>query len=1094
MSIKYKNGEKYSNNIKNEIITSNPLDDIREFIKSNCSNLFRICRQTLKSIKFYKIKEIFSNSDLHSAQEMLNEIYEKTTMLITSETTDHGIEELQHIFDKVSIVISLFGTKRLSDIEYILYGSKFTILPSDSTSTHLLYKSKYELIQTYVRFNGYKHISTIKCILKDDIHSMDKGGEYNISIEKSNQLECYEPNTHYSSFYYSLYGLRILLQNKKDNKTVILFGTIEDIPIEWISTNDFIKSRKNDFLLKLRELPNNNDAFITRFIESLSLRDYLLYGTNDISDKYKSALNDIEYVKNTNIDSVVQKFKDMTLLKKRTMLLHLILYNSDHEIQYIAYMLYDILSINRSSMEHVDSEDQIKIYDSLPFTIKKYFKEAMKHTIHFSNDFLNKYDSNKLTLEQRIFFMKAAESIKEKAFLKLKELKGKPEEQGGKIKQYLEGLIKIPFGIYKEEPSLTCVKKVNSWFIEIVNNPLVSHEFSYIPIKTKYTIFEIFQYVQLILPFIETQIYNFLDCEISKLNKTDLSDIVFNICESENIKFNHKNSSKSLMIDFIKSQMEVIHSSNTKIDVKYIKYNILCKRLQPPLLHKYNNITLIQHKITDIKDTIKNVKSILDDSIHGHKTAKNQILKIISQWMNGENSGYCFGFEGSPGIGKTSLAKRGLAKCLLDENGTSRPFSFIAMGGSCNGSTLEGHNYTYVNSSWGRIVDILMESKCLNPIIYIDELDKVSKTEQGREIIGILTHLIDSSQNDEFQDKYFSGIPIDLSKALFIFSYNDPDQIDKILLDRIHRIKFDNLSTNDKIVIVRNFILPELNKRMGFEDVIEITDEVVEYIIDYYTVEPGIRKLKEILFDLFGEINIELLDADVSEKPATTIAKIKIQKRDLGTKYIQKYKVIQEKKINTSPTVGVINGLWANNVGKGGIIPIEVSYFPCSSFLELKLTGLQGDVMKESMNIAKTLAWNLTANSLKKPIITKLESIKTQGIHIHCPDGSTSKDGPSAGAAITLAIYSLFNHMPILQNIAITGEINLQGEITAIGGLDTKIIGGIRSGITLFLYPKDNQLDFEECEKKNKKLFETKKIKFIAVSHIKEVLQYAFTE
>jgi ATP-dependent Lon protease len=462
--------------------------------------------------------------------------------------------------------------------------------------------------------------------------------------------------------------------------------------------------------------------------------------------------------------------------------------------------------------------------------------------------------------------------------------------------------------------------------------------------------------------------------------------------------------------------------------------------------------------------------------------------------MNGENSGYCFGFEGSPGIGKTSLAKRGLAKCLLDENGASRPFSFIAMGGSCNGSTLEGHNYTYVNSSWGRIVDILMESKCLNPIIYIDELDKVSKTEQGREIIGILTHLIDSSQNDEFQDKYFSGIPIDLSKALFIFSYNDPDQIDKILLDRIHRIKFDNLSTNDKIVIVRNFILPELNKRMGFEDVIEITDEVVEYIIDYYTVEPGIRKLKEILFDLFGEINIELLDADVSEKPATTIAKIKIQKRDLGTKYIQKYKVIQEKKINTSPTVGVINGLWANNLGKGGIIPIEVSYFPCSSFLELKLTGLQGDVMKESMNIAKTLAWNLTANSLKKTIITKLESIKTQGIHIHCPDGSTSKDGPSAGAAITLAIYSLFNHMPILQNIAITGEINLQGEITAIGGLDTKIIGGIRSGITLFLYPKDNQLDFEECEKKNKKLFETKKIKFIAVSHIKEVLQYAFTE
>jgi len=152
-----------------------------------------------------------------------------------------------------------------------------------------------------------------------------------------------------------------------------------------------------------------------------------------------------------------------------------------------------------------------------------------------------------------------------------------------------------------------------------------------------------------------------------------------------------------------------------------------------------------------------------------------------------------------------------------------------------------------------------MESKCMNPIIYIDELDKVSKTEHGKEIVGVLTHLTDPTQNDVFQDKYFTGIDLDLSKALIIFSYNDVSQIDRILLDRIHRIKFDNLTNNEKIVIVKKFLLPEINKKMGFENVVLMSDDVIDFIIQEYTREPGVRKLKELLFDLFGEINLELL-------------------------------------------------------------------------------------------------------------------------------------------------------------------------------------------------------------------------------------------
>ena len=174
---------------------------------------------------------------------------------------------------------------------------------------------------------------------------------------------------------------------------------------------------------------------------------------------------------------------------------------------------------------------------------------------------------------------------------------------------------------------------------------------------------------------------------------------------------------------------------------------------------------------------INKCSEIMNNSVHGHNDAKKSILRLIGQWMNGSNQGTCIGLCGPPGIGKTTLCKNGIAECLVDQNGNKRPFSFIALGGAHNGSLLEGHLYTYLGSTWGKIVDILIETQCMNPIIYIDELDKISNTEHGREIIGILTHLTDRAQNDTFEDKYFAGIKLDLSKALFIFSYNDLIQL-----------------------------------------------------------------------------------------------------------------------------------------------------------------------------------------------------------------------------------------------------------------------------------------------------------------------------
>jgi len=499
------------------------------------------------------------------------------------------------------------------------------------------------------------------------------------------------------------------------------------------------------------------------------------------------------------------------------------------------------------------------------------------------------------------------------------------------------------------------------------------------------------------------------------------------------------------------------------------------------LLTIEKNVNEIARKNDEIAKYINTFNSILDSAVYGHKNAKLQIERILGQWISGESSGYCFGFEGLPGIGKTSLAKKGIANCLKDKNNNPRPFSLIALGGSCNGSILDGHNYTYVGSTWGKIVDILIEHKCMNPIIFIDELDKVSKTEHGKEIIGILTHLVDSTQNTNFQDKYFSNIDLDLSKALFIFSYNDVELIDKILLDRIHRIKFDTLMLDDKLIIAKDYLLPELYTKFRLNNVVIFQDNEIKFIIEHYTNESGVRKLKEVLFEIISSINLELLKGTfLHELPYI-----------INNEYIEEILKTRHKirhlTINENSEIGIINGLWANTFGNSGILHIECKFFHSSTFLDLKLTGMQGEVMKESMSVAKTLAVSLLTNEELKLITKELEESKLQGIHIHVPEGATPKDGPSAGAAIAIVLYSLLTKRKIKNNIAITGEICLQGKITVIGGLDLKIIGGIRAGVTTFFYPKTNAKDFENfCKKYNKDL---SNYLFIEVENITEAIK-----
>ena len=218
-----------------------------------------------------------------------------------------------------------------------------------------------------------------------------------------------------------------------------------------------------------------------------------------------------------------------------------------------------------------------------------------------------------------------------------------------------------------------------------------------------------------------------------------------------------------------------------------------------------------------------------------------------------------------------------------------------------------------------------------------------------------------------------------------------------------------------------------------------------------------------------------------------------VTKDTLANNYLKKYNKIRTNKIHEHPEIGIINGLWANTLGCGGIIPIQTLLYPSSVFLDLKLTGLQGDVMKESMNVAKTLAWNLTNNDTKSKLIVEFDKTKCQGLHIHCPEGAVAKDGPSAGAAITTAIYSLFNNIPIKNDIAITGEINLKGEITAIGGLELKITGGIRAGIKTFLYPKANNDDFLLWKQTYKQNDGIEMPTFIEITNIQDVFDNVFS-
>ena len=504
-------------------------------------------------------------------------------------------------------------------------------------------------------------------------------------------------------------------------------------------------------------------------------------------------------------------------------------------------------------------------------------------------------------------------------------------------------------------------------------------------------------------------------------------------------------------------------------------------------IYKNSPVSLSSPK-QEIRSYLKSVKSHMDNAVYGHDIAKRQILQVIAQNItNPKEGGTILAIQGPPGVGKTQLIQDGISKAL------GRPFQFIALGGAQDSTFLEGFEYTYEGSRHGKIVDCLMQAKCMNPVIFFDELDKVSDTPRGEEIINILMHLTDATQNSHFNDRYYQGIDFDLSKAIFIFSFNDESRIDRILKDRMYMIRTDGYDLKDKLIIGENYLIPNLLNSVGFNsDDLKFSKEVIEFIIENYTFEAGVRKFKECILEICKEINLRKLSGNkIFDKKVKY--PLEITEKMLTKEIFIKKNIKRKEKIHQKPTVGLVTGLWANELGLGGILPIEAISIPTVNKLELELTGQLGDVMKESMRCAKTVAWNIIPNNIKEKLNEDWKSFGHTGIHIHCPDTAMPKDGPSAGGAITVAMISLLLNEPVNNKIAMTGEINLRGEITEIGGLKEKLNGAKKAGVEHVLIPHKNTPEFDKVIQNDSTLL-CESFKVTKVKNIWEIFDLCFTK
>lgn len=517
---------------------------------------------------------------------------------------------------------------------------------------------------------------------------------------------------------------------------------------------------------------------------------------------------------------------------------------------------------------------------------------------------------------------------------------------------------------------------------------------------------------------------------------------------------------------------EKIDALKCSDEIKAILYKECDKLMKMPLgSHEATVVRNYLDKCLEIpfgiytKNSINLEKSrkILDKDHYGLDKVKTRIIESLAVYKrNPGYAGQIICLYGPPGVGKTSIVKS-LAKSM------NRNYVRVALGGIHDEAEIRGHRKTYIGAMTGRIIDALIKSGSMNPIILLDEIDKIGNDYKGDPSSALLEAL-DPEQNASFTDHYID-FPIDLSKVLFITTANDVSTVSAPLYDRMEVIELNSYTADEKFNIAKKHLIKkELLKHNILPKEFKISDAALYKIIDCYTKEAGVRGLEKQISNLCRKAATALEEGE-------TVFRVtpKNLNKYLG---IEKY----EKDLSLEKdTVGVVNGLAWTQVG-GTMLPIEVSALKGTGKLEL--TGNLGDVMKES---AKTAVSYIRYKSDEYGIDS--DFYKTNDIHIHAPEAAISKDGPSAGLAITTAILSELTGIPIKANVAMTGEISLKGRALPIGGLKEKSMAAYKAGCDTVIIPKSNYKDLQEISSEVKQA-----VKFITVEYFDEILPIALTK
>ena len=442
---------------------------------------------------------------------------------------------------------------------------------------------------------------------------------------------------------------------------------------------------------------------------------------------------------------------------------------------------------------------------------------------------------------------------------------------------------------------------------------------------------------------------------------------------------------------------------------------------------------------TDDALDLKKASEILERDHYGLKDAKEKVLDYLAvKKLNPSMNGVILCLAGPPGIGKTSLVKS-IAESM------GRKFVRVSLGGVRDEAEIRGHRRTYVGSMPGKIMKAMKEAGTNNPVMLLDEIDKMSNDFKGDPASAML-EVLDPEQNKNFEDHYID-MPFDLSKVFFVATANDLRNVSAPLRDRMDILQLSSYTEFEKLHIAQKFLLKQAQRENGLANIdIKIPDRVMFKLIDEYTREAGVRNLKREIINICRKLAREVVEKDIK--------KFNLKTADLE-KYLGKAKFRPEKSRKAVGKIGVVNGLAWTAVGG---VTLDVQGVDTPGKGEVTLTGTLGNVMKESASVAMTY---VKANLKKYPPKDK-NFFKDRTIHLHFPDGATPKDGPSAGITITTAIVSVLTNKKVRQDIAMTGEITITGDVLAIGGVREKVIGAHRAGIKEVILPEDNRVDTDE--------------------------------